>query len=108
MGRGEENGLNGVFRRRSLARTDLELFHRVANTSTPGLDAVLPRLSRTADHSVVWVATAAVLAASGGRRRRAAVRGLLAIAIAGPLANVPAKFSFRRRRPPLDTVALTR
>jgi undecaprenyl-diphosphatase len=100
--------VSGVFRRYSLVRKDLELFNRVAGTTTPGLDAVLPKLSRTADHGALWVATAAALAASRGRRRRAAVRGLLAVAIASPLANVPAKLSFRRSRPPLDAVALTR
>jgi membrane-associated phospholipid phosphatase/diacylglycerol kinase family enzyme len=91
-----------------LLRKDLELFHRVASTSTPWLDAVLPRLSRSADHGLLWVGMATALAASRGPRRRAAVRGLLAIGIASPLANVPAKFSVRRSRPPLEGVALSR
>lgn len=100
--------MSGAFRRTSLVRKDLELFHRVAGTSVPGLDSVLPTLSRTADHGVLWLATAAALGVSRGRRRRAAVRGLLAVAIASPLANVPAKLSFRRSRPPLDGVSLAR
>lgn len=89
-------------------RKDLELFHLVANTSSPWLDAVLPRLSRAADHGVLWAGTATVLALTRGQRRRAAVRGLFAIGVASPLANVPAKLSVRRKRPPLDAVALAR
>jgi undecaprenyl-diphosphatase len=91
-----------------LLRKDLEIFQAVAGTTTPALDALLPRLSRAADHGVLWAGLAGLLGATRGRRRRAAVRGLLSIAIASPLANVPAKLSFRRSRPPLDGVALRR
>jgi diacylglycerol kinase family enzyme/membrane-associated phospholipid phosphatase len=91
-----------------LLGTDLDLFHRVADSRTPWLDAVLPRLSRSADHGMLWLGAAGVLGLTRGRRRRAAVRGLLAVGIASPLANVPAKLSFQRGRPPLDRVALSR
>ncbi len=95
-------------RRRQLLRKDLEMFQWVSNTRTPWLDSVLPPLSRSADHGLLWIGTAAALGLSRGRRRRAAVRGLLSIAIASPLANVPAKLSVRRSRPPIEGVALAR
>jgi undecaprenyl-diphosphatase len=72
------------------------------------LDEVLPRLSHAADHGVLWFGAAGLLGITRGRRRRAAVRGLLSIGIASPLANVPGKLSFRRARPPLEGVALSR
>jgi undecaprenyl-diphosphatase len=48
------------------------------------------------------------LAATGAHGRRAAVRSLLGLALASTLANLPAKFAVRRRRPPLTTVPLSR
>ncbi|HSP38469.1 MAG TPA: phosphatase PAP2 family protein [Frankiaceae bacterium] len=98
----------GSVERGRLLTKDLELFHRVAGTHSPFLDAVLPRLSRSADHGLLWLAVAGGLGLTRGRRRRAAVRGLLAAAVASPVANIPAKLSFRRSRPPLDQVVLAR
>jgi diacylglycerol kinase family enzyme/membrane-associated phospholipid phosphatase len=100
--------LIGSVERGDLLRKDLELFHRVADTRSRVLDAVLPRLSRSADHGLLWLGVAAGLGLTRGRRRRAAVRGLLAVAMASPVANIPAKLSFRRGRPPLDRVVLAR
>jgi undecaprenyl-diphosphatase len=80
----------------------------VSNTRTPWLDSILPPLSRSADHGLLWAGAAAALALTRGQRRRAAVRGLLSIAIASPLANIPAKLSVRRSRPPIEGVALAR
>jgi undecaprenyl-diphosphatase len=100
--------LIGSGERRRLLRKDLDLFHWVAGTRSPLLDTVLPPLSRSADHGLIWLGVAGALAVSRGRRRRAAVRGLLSVAIASPLANVPAKLSVRRSRPPIDQVALAR
>jgi diacylglycerol kinase family enzyme/membrane-associated phospholipid phosphatase len=91
-----------------VASADAALFHLVADKRTPGLDKVLPRLTTTANHGVLWWAVAAGLGASRGQRRRAAVRGLLALGIASGVANVPAKLSVRRARPPLDRVPLHR
>lgn len=100
--------MTGPFERGRILNTDLDLFHLVAASHTPWLDEALPRLSRSADHGLLWLGAAGVLGLTRGRRRRAAVRGLLSIAIASPLANVPGKLSFRRKRPPLDRVALSR
>ncbi|HMD95691.1 MAG TPA: diacylglycerol kinase family protein [Trebonia sp.] len=63
-------------------------------------DEAFIALTRAANHSVLWLAAAAVLALAGGRRgRRAAIRGLVAIGVASAVANGPLKFVFRRERP---------
>jgi undecaprenyl-diphosphatase len=65
-----------------------------------GTDKAFIALTRTANHSVLWLVAAAVLALIGGKRgRRAAGHGLLAIAAASVVANGPLKFVFRRERP---------
>jgi diacylglycerol kinase family enzyme/membrane-associated phospholipid phosphatase len=87
---------------------DQALFERAATLHAPALDAVLPRLTRSADHSVLWLGVATALAASRGRRRRAAVRGLLSLALASATANVPAKLAVRRARPHRGPVPLPR
>ena len=87
---------------------DLALYKKAARADTPLLDAVLPRLTRSADHGLLWLGVAGVLAASGGDRRRAAVRGLLSLGVASATANVPAKLSARRERPQLHPVPLVR
>jgi YegS/Rv2252/BmrU family lipid kinase len=57
-------------------------------------------LTRAANHSGLWMALAAVLALAGGRRgRRAAARGLTAIALASATSNGPLKLVFRHQRP---------
>jgi undecaprenyl-diphosphatase len=57
-------------------------------------------LTRAADHSLLWIAVAGVLARAGGRRgRRAAVRGLGAISLASAVTNGPLKLTFHRHRP---------
>ena len=65
--------------------------------SAPG---ALVLLSRSADNAKLWIGVAAGLAASGGRfRRRAAMRGLFAAAMASAAANGPLKLAFGRPRP---------
>ncbi|MGW1535149.1 hypothetical protein ACWCQ4_23680, partial [Streptomyces aureus] len=55
---------------------DSRIFEAVAARHWPGGDPVLPRLSRSANHGLLWFATAAAVAASRTpRARRAAVRG---------------------------------
>jgi undecaprenyl-diphosphatase len=65
---------------------------------------VLPRLTRAADHSVLWFATAAACALAGRRGRRAALRGVASLTVASALANGPLKWSVRRARPALTHV----
>ena len=67
---------------------------------SPALDGVLVALTRGASYSRLWLLIAGGLAAGGGREgRSAASRGLLAVAIAAPVANGPAKLLVRRHRP---------
>lgn len=81
-------------------RLDLAVYAAIARTPTPALDRVMSRLSRTADYSRLWLASAGVLAVAGGRGgRRAATMGLASLAVTATLTNVVAKPLWRRRRP---------
>jgi membrane-associated phospholipid phosphatase len=98
-----------VTRLTRLHALDLDLFERTAALENPVLDRALPPLSHAADHSKLWMATAALLAVIGGREgRRAAVRGLGGIAIASPVANLAGKLLVRRRRPSIEVVPMAR
>jgi undecaprenyl-diphosphatase len=77
------------------------LLGRVAS-HRPLLDPALPRLSRAADHGLLWWGIAGALGATGGNRRRAAMRGLFALAGASAAANGPGKLIFRRGRPTVE------
>jgi len=75
-------------------------FHRRKPRPSPGVSAGLLGVSRAADHSMLWVGVAAILAVAGDRfGRRAALRGLFAVGLASAVANGPAKWVVRRRRP---------
>lgn len=87
-----------------LHAADERLFLRAAATHAPALDATLPRLSRAADHGLLWFGVAAALAATGRPGRRAAARGLASLAVASAVVNGPAKWAFRRRRPLLADI----
>jgi len=83
-----------------LERVDVALYAAVARTSTPCLDEGMSRLSRAANYSALSLASAAVLAAAGGRPgRRAAVSGLASVAVSATLVNLLVKPLSRRRRP---------
>jgi membrane-associated phospholipid phosphatase len=92
-----------------LTRVDQELFEWVTRQHDPVLDTLMPALSRAADHGVLWLGAAGLLASSGRPTwRRAAVRGIASVAAASATANGLAKLSVRRRRPPIDGVPLAR
>lgn len=92
-----------------MSRGDLALFRAVAQLHSPALDAVLPRLSRAANHSKLWMAWAVVLTLTGGRRgRRAALRGLVGVALNSTIVNLPLKLALGRGRPPADLVPQAR
>lgn len=79
---------------------DGAVYAAVATTETPGLDLAMSRLSRAADHGVLWAAAAGGIALGGGPRgRRAAGRGLISLGAASALANLLAKPLAVRRRP---------
>ncbi|MCZ9340327.1 phosphoesterase, partial [Streptomyces sp. TRM76130] len=95
--------------RRGFLDLDHRLFEAVAARHWPGGDRALPRLSRSANHGVLWFAVAAALAASRTpRARRAAVRGLVSLGAASLTINTVGKRSVRRDRPVLDPVPLMR
>ena len=85
--------------RRRAAAADRAVLTRLAATDSATLDAVMPRLSQAANHSVLWLCAAAALAVTGRRARRAALRGLAGIAIASTASNVLAKGVAGRPRP---------
>ncbi|HUR03259.1 MAG TPA: phosphatase PAP2 family protein [Nonomuraea sp.] len=79
---------------------DRAVFDAVAGTATPNLDRLLVGVSNAANYSRLWMLTAAVVAAfGGGRGRRAAGRGVLAIAVASAVTNLCLKPLAGRRRP---------
>jgi diacylglycerol kinase family enzyme/membrane-associated phospholipid phosphatase len=73
------------------------------------LDRGLPLLSRSANHSGLWIAVAGALVAGGGRRgQRAAIRGLGSIAVTSLVVNQTIKRVVRRPRPSLRAVPAVR
>jgi undecaprenyl-diphosphatase len=73
---------------------------RISAIQSPALDEAMPRLSRAANHSVLWLSIAATLALTGSERaRRAAVRGLASVAVASTVSNVIGKGLTGRARP---------
>nr|WP_130294548.1 phosphatase PAP2 family protein [Pseudonocardia sediminis] len=59
----------------------------------------MTRLSRAADHSVLWMGVGAALSIRRGNGRKAAMRGLLSIALTSATANAALKPLLPRRRP---------
>ena len=55
-------------------RLDLAVYAAIAATPTPTLDRAFRRLSQAADYSKLWLASAALLAATGGASRPASRR----------------------------------
>jgi len=79
---------------------DRWLMSRSFGSRSPTLDRILIAITRAANYSRLWLVIAGALAVFGRRRgRRAAGRGLIAVAIAAVVANGPAKLLARRRRP---------
>ncbi|MET3640414.1 undecaprenyl-diphosphatase [Prescottella equi] len=88
-------------------RTDRILMRLSADLPPSGFDGGLRTLSNAANHSVLWMGVAAGMGLAGGRARRAAVRGVLAVAGASALSNAVLKPVFPRRRPPAGTPEFT-
>jgi membrane-associated phospholipid phosphatase len=90
---------------------DLAVYAAIAATPTPTLDRFFRRLSRAADNSKLWIASAAGLATIGGPGgRRAAVNGLASVAVTSAVVNLVLKPLGRRHRPDRAThhVPITR
>jgi membrane-associated phospholipid phosphatase len=93
----------------SLREVDLALFKRLADAHNPVLDRLMPALSRAADHSVLWLATAGLMAVAGRPGwRRTAARALAATWTASLLTNGLAKTVIARRRPPMADIPAAR
>ncbi|WP_328382986.1 diacylglycerol kinase family protein [Streptomyces sp. NBC_00400] len=92
-----------------LPQLDRRTFHLIASREWPGAQRVLPRLTRSANHGLLWFGIAAGAAALGGRpMRRAALRGVASLAVASATVNTLGKGSVRRQRPLLDAVPVIR
>jgi len=92
-----------------LGTLDREVFEAIAESPSPLLDTTMPRLTRAADHSKVWLVLAAALAASGRRAaRRGAVRGVATLAVTSLFTNQFAKQVWKRPRPNRLSVPLAR
>lgn len=92
-----------------LHKFDVRLFRRVASSELPTADRLLVPLTHSANQSRLWIVIAGALGAFGGRfGRRAAVRGLLSIAVTSAVANGPLKWAARRKRPALKVVPKAR
>ena len=85
---------------RELGAVDKAVYSAVASTPTPTLDEPVRRLSNAANNSGLWFTIATGLGLAGGQTgRRAAARGVVAIAVTSALVNVAAKSALPRRRP---------
>jgi membrane-associated phospholipid phosphatase len=90
-------------------RLDRELFGWISGQNNPVLDRTMPALSRAADHGVLWLGVAGLLAASPcSSWRRGAFRGVVSLAVASLTVNVLAKAAVGRPRPSLEVVPHTR
>jgi membrane-associated phospholipid phosphatase len=85
--------------REQLDGLDQTVFRAIAGTPTPSLDRAFGALSQAANHSKLWLAAAALLAASGASGRRAAADGLVAVAATSAVINLTLKPMGGRRRP---------
>jgi membrane-associated phospholipid phosphatase len=85
---------------RELGAVDRAVYEAVARTPTAELDGPVRRLSDAADHSRLWLGIAATIALlGGGRGRRAALEGVVAIGVTSATVNLGVKPLARRRRP---------
>jgi membrane-associated phospholipid phosphatase len=91
---------------REIDSLDRAVYRAIAQTATPALDRDLRLLSRSADHSVLWLSIAGALALVPGRPRRAALLGAASIGLASVSVNVIAKMLLRRPRPDRSTAAV--
>ncbi|MGH3788613.1 MAG: bifunctional phosphatase PAP2/diacylglycerol kinase family protein [Pseudonocardiaceae bacterium] len=78
---------------------DLAISRRIGQQPPSWLDPVMKALSTAANHSMLWFAIAAALFVRKGASRRAALRGVLAIAATSFTTNAVLKPLLPRRRP---------
>jgi undecaprenyl-diphosphatase len=100
---------NGEFMGRSYSATawladarnvDQAVYAAIAHTPTPTLDRGMGALSHAANHSLLWMTSAAALALVRGQSgRRAATQGLASVATTSAVVNLAMKRVGRRQRP---------
>ena len=78
---------------------DRGISRRIAALPPSRLDTAMKALTTSANHSLLWFAVATGLALRRGATRKAAARGVLAIALASGTANAVCKPLLPRRRP---------
>ena len=78
---------------------DQAALRRVVKEIPDPVSSAVTTIGRAASGGALWVGSAAALAVTGARGRRAAARGLVAYGAASALANGPAKWVARRDRP---------
>ena len=79
---------------------DDAVYAAIARTPTPALDRGMGALSHAANHSLLWMTSAAALALVGGHSgRRAAAQGLVSVVATSALVNLVVKRIGRRQRP---------
>ncbi|MCL1588806.1 MAG: phosphatase PAP2 family protein [Actinomycetia bacterium] len=84
----------------SVGDLDKRVFRAVAEWHSPILDRTMPELSEIASQSRLWMGIAALFAVfGGGKGRRTAVEGMVAIGVNSFLANLVFKNIAHRKRP---------
>ncbi len=92
-----------------LGELDAEVFKAIAHSPSRLLDTTMPPLTRAADYSKLWLALAAVMAATGrASAQRAAARGVVSLALTSLVTNQVVKRIRPRARPDILQVPLLR
>lgn len=95
--------------RATVDELDQAVFDAIADTDSPWLDSAMPRLTRAADHSKLWLGIAGALALTPRRRaHRAALRGVTTVAVTSLVTNAIAKRISPRDRPDTSIFPVTR
>src|SRR3954464_15692256 len=96
--RRKPEGLRGLTQiGEGLGTLDREVFEAIAESPSPLLDSMMPRLTRAADHSKLWFALAAAIGVVGSTSaKRGAARGVATLAVTSLLTNQAAKRVWKR------------
>ncbi len=87
---------------RTVSRMDRVLSQTVSRIPESSVDRGMLRLTKSANTGGLWLAAAAVLAVKPGQPRRAALRGVIALAGSSFTVNLVLKSLIPRRRPPAE------
>lgn len=89
---------------RRVGRADRAVTRAIAGLPESRADRGLLWLTSSANHSMLWLLSATLLSTRAGTPRRAAVRGVMAVAGASFTVNAVLKPIFARRRPAADVL----